>query len=232
MVNVQTRLWAGHFWTRMTESILPNGNQTGAIWEAADREKVFQRSAMLRWMVPVDDTHTLTIGWRYFRPELDPAGLGDPAAVGKGSIDFMGQTGERPYAERQRNPGDYEVQVSQRPIAVHALENLATSDRGVAMLRRLVRQSIRRLPGESVPRELPAGEDGCVPTFCQDTVWPAAKGAAAAAAAAPRLQEFGGAVADAVLGEPADGAARCARLRKVLDARFGSPDRHAKGEAP
>jgi phenylpropionate dioxygenase-like ring-hydroxylating dioxygenase large terminal subunit len=223
MVNVQTRNWAGRYWTRMTESILPNGNQTGAIWEAADREKIFQRSSMLRWMVPLDDTHTMTIGWRFFRPELDPAGLGDSGAVGKGRIDFMGQTGERPYGERQRRPGDYEVQVSQRPIAVHALENLASSDRGVAMLRRLIREGIRGAAAERAPRPLPAGYGGCVPTFCQDTVWPAAGNAAP-------LAEFGAAVADSVLASALDNEAeRCARLRTVLQTRFGSPDRQATG---
>ena len=210
MVNVQTRRWNAHYWTRMTESILPNGNQTGAIWEAADREKVFQRSALLRWMLPVDDTQTLTIGWRFYRPELDPAGLGDPASVGKGKIDFMGQTAERSYAERQRQPGDYEVQVSQRPIAVHALENLASSDRGVSMLRRLIRQGIRRLAEETAPRELRAGRDGCVPSFCQDTVWKNAGNTP--------LGEFGAAVADTLIGSALDSAAeRYAKLRTVLE---------------
>jgi phenylpropionate dioxygenase-like ring-hydroxylating dioxygenase large terminal subunit len=216
MVNVQTRRWNGHYWTRMTESILPNGNQTGAIWESADREKVFQRSAMLRWMLPVDDSHTLTIGWRFYRPELDPAGLGDASSVGKGKIDFMGQTGERSYAERQRQPGDYEVQVSQRPIAVHALENLASSDRGVSMLRRLIRQGIRRLPQENAPRELPLAGDGCVPSFCQDTVWPAPNGDDGA-----RLGEFGATVADTLAGCALDSSAeRYAKLRAVLESRF------------
>ncbi len=226
MVNVQTRRWNGHYWTRMTETILPNGNQTGAIWEAADREKVFQRSALLRWMMPMDDTHTLTIGWRFYRPELDPAGLGDPGAVGRGRIDFIGQTGDRPYAERQRQPGDYEVQVSQRPIAVHALENLATSDRGVSMLRRLVRKGIRALPGTASARELPEGRDGLVNTYCQDTVWPASDRGTATA----RLGEFGNAVADTVIDSAPDRAdERCARLRAVLESRFGTPDRNANG---
>lgn len=224
MVNVQTRLWSGNYWTRITESILPNANQTGAIWEAADREKIFQRASMLRWMVPVDDTHTLTIGWRFYRPELDPQGLGDPQAVGKGRIDFMGQTGERPYSERQRQPGDYEVQVSQRPIAIHALENLATSDRGVAMLRRLIREGIRGLANVTAPRELRPGRDGAVQTYCQDTVWPAPAGPAA-------LAEFGAAVAESLLESGQDNESqRCARLRAVLQSRFGSPDRRAMGD--
>ena len=40
MINIQTRQVDGHVWTRTTESILPNGNQTGAIWEEAESEKI------------------------------------------------------------------------------------------------------------------------------------------------------------------------------------------------
>ncbi|NDE72620.1 MAG: aromatic ring-hydroxylating dioxygenase subunit alpha, partial [Betaproteobacteria bacterium] len=101
MINVQTRLWKDHWWTRSTETILPNCNQTGAIWEAADKTKLMQRSSMLRWMVPIDDTNTMTIGWRFFRTELDPQGIGDASKVGKQSIDFVGQTEEeRSYEQR------------------------------------------------------------------------------------------------------------------------------------
>jgi hypothetical protein len=35
---------------------------------------------------------------------------------------------ERTYEERQRKPDDLEAQEGQRPIAIHALENLAHSD--------------------------------------------------------------------------------------------------------
>ena len=198
MVNVQTRRWRGHLWTRMVETILPNANQTGAIWEAADQEKIFQRSSLMRWMVPIDDTRTMILGWRYFRPELDPDGQGDPSKVGKQSIDFIGQVEDRPYAERQRQPGDYEVQVSQRPIAVHALENLASSDRGVAALRRLIRRSIRAVgstPVGSTPVESATqSEEGTIGTFCQDTVWPAGE-----APADLSLRAFGDVVATCVI---------------------------------
>ena len=34
------------------------------------------------------------------------------------------------YEARQRRPGDYEAQVGQRPIAIHALEHLGATDRG------------------------------------------------------------------------------------------------------
>ena len=45
-----------------------------------------------------------------------------------------------------------EAQVSQRPIARHALENLATSDRGVVMFRRLLSEAIDAMErGEDPP---------------------------------------------------------------------------------
>ena len=175
MMNVQTRQVGERVWVRTVDSILPNANQTGAIWEEAEAPKAFQRCAMLRWMVPVDDTATRTLGWRFFSDRLDPRGQDSPDLVGRESIDFVGQTeDERPYEDRQRQPGDYEAQVSQRPIAIHALEHRASSDAGVARLRRLLRQRIRALAaGETVRHPGAFGLDA-VPTYCQDTVfsWP------------------------------------------------------------
>ncbi len=171
---------------------------------------------MLRWMVPVDNTTTRTIGWRFFAPHLDPRGQDDPARVGKETIDFVGQTAdERSYAERQRQPGDFEAQVSQRPIAIHALEHRATSDAGVARLRRLLRNNVRALAAGD-PVVYP-GDCGMrtVPTYCQDTVseWrydtPPDDDA---------LRAHGRHIADAVLGSshllP---AAREARVRDACD---------------
>jgi nitrite reductase/ring-hydroxylating ferredoxin subunit len=207
MVNVQTRRWSGNYWTRNTETILPNCNQGGAVWEAADRRKVFQRTAFTRWMVPVDDTTTVIIGWRYFSEELDPQGLGDRSKVGKQSIDFIGQTEEeRSYAERQRQPGDYEVLVSQRAIAVHALETLASSDQGVAMLRRLVRKNIRSLAEGQPVAHYPIGRDGFVATYCQDTVLPAGPLTNEAADRA-ELARYGKVITDAVLATDGETAA-------------------------
>ncbi len=221
MVNVQSRNWNGNFWNRTTETILPNCNQGGAIWEEADGEKIFQRTAFLRWMVPRDDTHTAIVGWRFFRPELDPKGLGDPSKIGKQAIDFIGQTEEeRPYRERQKHPGDYEVLMSQRPVAVHALENLAHSDRGVVMLRRLIRQAIVALQNGEAPAPYPARADGVVPTYCQDTVWPQPKPASRAAEQAA-LRRFGETVADAILAAPDAGEdERRKRLRAIVSAAF------------
>ena len=170
MMNIQARHVGDHIWARATESIMPNVNQTGAIFEEAETLKYFQRSSTLRWMVPVDNTCTRTIGWRFFNQQLDPRGQCNKQKVGKESIDFIGQTeDERPYKERQRQPGDYEAQVSQRPIAVHANENLSGFDAGVVRIRTMLRRRIRALAGgEPVAR--PAVCEGLVSTYCQDTV--------------------------------------------------------------
>lgn len=171
MINVQTREVGEHIWIRSTETILPNMNQGGAIWEEAESEKVFNRSAFTRWMVPQDNFVTRTIGWRLFSHDLDPRDQGDRSKVGVESIDFIGQTkDERSYEESQRFPGDYEAQVSQRPIAIHNLENLASSDRGVARLRQIIRTRIRELKDGTEPVQPAPNSLGLVPTFVQDSV--------------------------------------------------------------
>jgi hypothetical protein len=52
---------------------------------------------------------------------------------------------QRSYEERQRKPDDLEAQEGLRPIAIHALENLAHSDTGIVMLRRLLRDQLQRI---------------------------------------------------------------------------------------
>ena len=193
MMNIQTRQVAESTWVRTVESILPNANQTGGIWEEAETEKYFQRTALLRWMVQLDNYSTRTIGWRYFSHETDPRDQGNRALVGKESIDFIGQTeDERPYHERQQQPGDFEAQVSQRPISIHANENLASSDSGVARLRQLLREQVRNVAQGNDPPQPTRGYRGWVSTYTQDTVYPMTLDVS-------QRQTFGQAIAAAVL---------------------------------
>ena len=46
-------------------------------------------------------------------------------------------------AEHRALPGDYEAQVGQGAVTLHSEEHLASSDRGIAMLRRLLRRQMR-----------------------------------------------------------------------------------------
>ena len=171
LINVQTRKVDKNIWVRCTESIMPNMNQGGAIWEEAEKEKFLIRSAFSRWMVPLDNFTTKTIGWRFFSKELDPRDQGDKSKVGIESIDFVGQTKfERSYEESQLQPGDYEAQVSQRTIARHNLENLASSDRGVVKIRELIRKNIRASIEDKNINYIPYNQKNEIPTYVQDTV--------------------------------------------------------------
>ena len=58
-------------------------------------------------------------------------------------IEKFGQyQGDRPYAERQWIPGDYDAMSSQGAINPHSSETLGSQDRGVVMFRRYVRRGI------------------------------------------------------------------------------------------
>ena len=173
LIYVSTRRWKSHVHVRTVEVIMPNLTQGGAIWETAEDEKCFQRCSGTSWKVAIDDTNTQVIGWRFFNDRVDPEGRGDKSRIGKDMIDSFGQLADdRPYEEHQRTPGDYDAITSQRPIAVHALENLQASDLGVVRFRRMVRQGIKAVKTEKpfiAPR---ATEGGVVPTYTQDTVLP------------------------------------------------------------
>jgi len=173
MINVNVRRWKDKLWVRTTDVILPNLNQTGALWLSAEDEETFLGAALTRWMRPIDDSHTQMIGWRYFNPELDREQNGDPSQVGVGKIDFIGQTeDERSYAERQQVPGDYEAIAGQGDIAESARWNLNHGDRGVVMMRRLITENIDALAnGESCKTVERADKvDGVLATYTRDSV--------------------------------------------------------------
>ena len=173
MINVNVRRWKDNLWVRTTDVILPNLNQTGALWLSAEDEETFLGAALTRWMRPIDDKQTQMIGWRYFNQELDRENNGDPDAVGLGKIDFIGQTeDERPYAERQQVPGDFEAIAGQGVIAESARWNLNHGDRGVVMMRRLISENIDALAAGRDYTTIERAEqvDGIVPTYTRDTV--------------------------------------------------------------
>ena len=198
MINVNVRRWNDLLWVRTTDMMLPNLNQTGHLWLSSEYEETFLRCALTRWMRPIDDTSTRMIGWRFFSERLDRDSGADPGQVGLGKIDFIGQTeDERPYEERQRVPGDYEAIAGQGDIARNAAWNLNNGDRGVAMMRKLIRDNIAavREGGDGVTVDRAKRVDGVVPTYTQDTVMtlPAPSGDRA------MMREIGGEVSRLVL---------------------------------
>jgi hypothetical protein len=94
--------------------------------------------------------------------------ISNAAAVHPHSISAL----TRKYEDGQRKPDDLEAQEGQRPIAVHALENLGTSHTGINLLRHLLREQIKhvedRLDPMNVMRDARANQK--IPTNAWNTI--------------------------------------------------------------
>jgi len=148
--------------------VLPNLSLHAYTSEDGAARKHFSRFHIIRWTVPVDDTNSKMIGWRVMGPGIDTRGVCDKSLVGYETIDFLeGQVAmRRPerfgqykledlppippnhreraiYKQAQYAPGDYEAIISQRPIAVHALENPTKFDAGLYAFRKMLRDAVR-----------------------------------------------------------------------------------------
>ena len=163
MIYIATRRVGDFVWARICDFMAPNVHQFTREIEEAASERIASRPVVIRWAVPVDDTRTLN----FELAQVDPAWGLTPAQIAQPGF---GQSADRPYEERQRRPGDYDAQSSQRTIAVHDLEHLASTDRGVIMLRKILRDGIRAVQAGETPRGLGLKSGETVTTACQDTV--------------------------------------------------------------
>jgi hypothetical protein len=92
-----------------------------------------------RWTMPLDDTHTMFLEFRHVSEKDGET----PAWWADRNIMLPGQLAADSYEAGQLHPGDYEAQVSQRPIAIHGLEHLGATHRGITMFRRQIQRGIR-----------------------------------------------------------------------------------------
>jgi phenylpropionate dioxygenase-like ring-hydroxylating dioxygenase large terminal subunit len=133
---------------------LANGKQWDLTWEMimplnahlvyTDEPKC-ERVSSVSWCLPVDDTHQLGASLRWIphgqedsitgREELAPAGRKDTS-----------------YEYTQRHPDDKEAVEGQGPIAIHGLEHLVSSDRGVLMFRKILRDAIQAMKEDRDPK--------------------------------------------------------------------------------
>ena len=163
MVYIATRRVGQLVWVRVCDFMPPNVHQFTREIEEASTEKPASRPVIIRWAVPNDDTGTTN----FELAQVDPTWGLTPEQVARPGF---GQADDRPYAERQRFPADFDAQSSQRTIAVHALEHLAYTDRGVIMLRRIVRDGIRAVAGGGDPYGTERLDGKVIRTFTQDLV--------------------------------------------------------------
>jgi phenylpropionate dioxygenase-like ring-hydroxylating dioxygenase large terminal subunit len=167
MIYIGTRRVGQNVWARMVEVVLPNLQQVAPIWETGHQEHTFSGPMLSRWVVPIDDTNTMFIELRHVSETegVTPAWWADSTNMAPG-----GQLAAASYEAGQRQPGDYEAQVSQRPIAIHRLEHLGATDRGVTMFRNLARRGIRAVQTGVDPNGLCRDMGTVIPTYCNDTV--------------------------------------------------------------
>ena len=140
-----TRKIGERVFIRSSDIILPNVGQFPSGGNTAEQEECVTRPGITRWVVPVDNHNSFYIGFGYvnsYNSRQRPISVN---SFGVGKMPVLGQTADRPYEERQREPGDYDAVVSQGAIANRKSEHLATSDRGVALLRRMLTQAIKQL---------------------------------------------------------------------------------------
>ncbi|MCI0546841.1 MAG: Rieske 2Fe-2S domain-containing protein [Candidatus Rokubacteria bacterium] len=163
MVYLATRRVRDLVWVRVCDFIPPNVHQFTREIEEAAAPKTASRPIIIRWAVPDDDTHTTN----FELAQVDPAWGLTPEDVARPGF---GQSDDRPYAERQRHPADFDAQASQRTVAIHALEHLGAADRGVIMLRRILRDGIRATARGEDPRGTHWRDGEVIRTFTQDAV--------------------------------------------------------------
>lgn len=139
VMSTQVRkLEDGSTFRRITETVLPNVRVV-----PSPRVGKYQAAESIGWVLPIDDTHFRV----YVAGRVSEAG-----ALQRMRSTFNGKSWfELTEAEHQRFPGDYEAQVGQGEITLHSEEHLVSSDRGVALLRRVLRKEAERVAAGEDP---------------------------------------------------------------------------------
>jgi hypothetical protein len=157
---------------RHAECTLPNAFLIPNIRETGKMPKRKEHCTEHSWAVPVDNEHVTgssIIAW--------PLEDGEPKKGWRPGTDTIqdirpGSVLARKYEDRQRKPYALEAQEGERTIAVHALENLATSDSGIAILRRTLREQIKRVSDGLDPMNVIRDErlNRTIPTNAWNTI--------------------------------------------------------------
>jgi nitrite reductase/ring-hydroxylating ferredoxin subunit len=149
------------------------------------------------WVVPHDNASCSFLGWAHQEAGEDP----DVRADRIGRL-AHGQLPDRPYAERQRNPGDFDVITSQGLIVSRDNDVLTPADAGIALYRKLLRDGIRAVREGKTPKGYFRDDQGVIPTFAHAIVRQAPARGTPEQELAQR-EAFGSEIADMVLGRRA-----------------------------
>jgi phenylpropionate dioxygenase-like ring-hydroxylating dioxygenase large terminal subunit len=125
------KLENGQWWELIWEMIMPLN-----VHLVYTEEPSTERVRAVSYCVPVDDTHQLgaTIRWL---PDGAPETLSGREQLAPA------RRKNTSYEYTQRHPDDKEAVEGQGPIALHGLEHLVTSDKGVLMFRGILKKAIQ-----------------------------------------------------------------------------------------
>ncbi len=152
----------GNLFHRVAEVFVPNARSIPPQTPTGE-EAISEPGRIIGWWVPIDDTHTIGFHIEAL-PVVDGKAEGSVWAAAPEGMSNRNVPAPRSYEDTQRRPGDREAQLSQRPIAVHALEHLATSDRGIAMFRRHLKEAVDAVArGEDPPGIVRDPKDAVLP---------------------------------------------------------------------
>ena len=152
IANSYRRLDDGRVLHRRTEAALPSLRLV-----ANPRVTRFGRTESIGWILPIDDTHFRI----YVVGRVREAG-----EIESYRTRFDGKLwADMTEEEHRAHPGDWEAMASQGPITLHSEEHLATSDRGVAMLRRFITRQVERVQRGEDPVGVAFDESDAVVDF-------------------------------------------------------------------
>ena len=154
-------------WVRINELILPNFTQAGSAFAVdGTKTKYFGRSSFTRWVVPIDDHQCVAIAWANFGERGDPIEYDNKEGYEKIEA---GETVDRTFEEKQKNPGDAEAVEGMGSISTHKGEHLMPTDHGIMAYRKHIRKSIKALQEGKEPAQ-PKKNGDIIKTYGQDTV--------------------------------------------------------------
>jgi nitrite reductase/ring-hydroxylating ferredoxin subunit len=166
-----TRRIKDSIFIRASDMIMPNVAQfLGGPQMIGEKEDFAIAAFLTRWAVPLDDHNSLYIGFTGFSAVTNPDGRIKEETIGVGKLNLIGQTADRPYVERQREPGDYDAISSQGLVVNRQAEHLGNTDRGVVMFRRLLARGIKELEEGKAPALPRLYSNEAVRTYCHALV--------------------------------------------------------------
>jgi phenylpropionate dioxygenase-like ring-hydroxylating dioxygenase large terminal subunit len=169
-LSMATRKVGDFVFIRAGDVMMPNVAQFPAGTNQVENEAVHAHPLITRWAVPLDDHNSLYIGTIHLNDFSNPRSR-NVEDFGVGRMPFIGQTADRPYTERQAEPGDYDAMVSPGPIANRKAEHLGTTDRGVVLFRRMLANAINTAREGGTPEQPRLATAGTrVRTYAHETV--------------------------------------------------------------